>query len=119
MPLNTLQLAVKREIFKPVFLNFPFLDRLPLPSRIHARKLAKDFRHQLQSALEASHATETEKMQPSSNNPGARLLGALRSRVFNEKQFLHNLLIVFVAGQENPQLGMISMMYLFAKHPVS
>ncbi|KLU85227.1 hypothetical protein MAPG_04257 [Magnaporthiopsis poae ATCC 64411] len=118
VPLNTLQLAVKREIFKPVFLNFPFLDRLPLPSRMYARKLVRDFRHQLQSALETSHAAETtEKTQLSSNKLGARLLGALRSGIFNQKQFLDNLLIVFVAGQENPQLGMISMMYLLAKHP--
>jgi cytochrome P450 len=49
---------------------------------------------------------------------GRRMLDARDSGVWNEKQLLDNLTVAFVAGQENPQLCMISTLYLLAKHPV-
>jgi cytochrome P450 len=47
------------------------------------------------------------------------MLDAAEAGLWSEKQLLDNLTVVFVAGQENPQLLMISALYLLAKHPVS
>ena len=47
------------------------------------------------------------------------MIVARDSGQWNEKQLLDNLTVAFVAGQENPQLCMISTLYLLAKHPVS
>ncbi|KAK3291771.1 cytochrome P450 [Chaetomium fimeti] len=114
--INALQMAVKREIFKPIFMNFPILDRLPLPGRKRARNMVTAFKNQLKSALVASHV-EKPVAGLESDKLGARLLAAMESSLWTEKQFLDNLTVTFVAGQENPQLLMISMLYLLAKHP--
>ncbi|QLI74154.1 Cytochrome P450-DIT2 [Metarhizium brunneum] len=45
-----------------------------------------------------------------------RLLSARDSGQLTEKQFRDNLAVLFVAGQENPQLAILSTMYLLAKH---
>ncbi|EFY94554.1 Cytochrome P450 CYP56F1 [Metarhizium robertsii ARSEF 23] len=46
-----------------------------------------------------------------------RLLSARDSGQLTEKQFRDNVTVLFVAGQENPQLAILSTMYLLAKHP--
>lgn len=50
---------------------------------------------------------------------GSRLFAARESGVLTHKQFRDNLNVVFVAGQENPQLAMLSALYLLGKYPVS
>ncbi|KAK0736370.1 cytochrome P450 [Apiosordaria backusii] len=118
-PINLLQSAVKREIFKPIFMNFPFLDQLPFPSRMRARQTVNKFRAALKDALIESH----DASSPRSSAPwpkdglGRRMLDAHESGLWDEKQLLDNLTVAFVAGQENPQLCMISTLYLLAKHP--
>ena len=113
--LHQLQLAVKREIFKPIFMNFPVLDRFGklIPCRVRARNMVEQF----SAALERSVRHGQGSPQPA--NLGARLIAARDSGVLTEKQFRDNLKVLFVAGQENPQLLLISMLYLLAKHPVS
>lgn len=117
-PINVLQSAVKREIFKPIFMNFPILDRLPFPSRARARETVSKFKNELKRAL-----IESQKHNPlfptSPEGLGRRMLEARDSGSWTEKQLLDNLTVAFVAGQENPQLCMISTLYLLAKHPVS
>jgi unspecific monooxygenase len=98
-------------------MNFPFLDSLGIPSRQRARKLASHFTDQLVLALE-NGAEGKAVGGTKSELPGA-LLAARRSGVLTEKQFRDNVTILFVAGQENPQLAIISTLYLLAKHPVS
>ncbi|KAK4196410.1 putative cytochrome P450 [Triangularia verruculosa] len=120
-PINSLQSAVKREIFKPTFMNFPFLDRFPFPSRMRARNTVNTFRAALKEGLIASH----DASSPKSSAPwpkeglGRRMLDAHRYGLWDDKQLLDNLTVAFVAGQENPQLCMISTLYLLAKHPES
>ncbi|KAE8407481.1 cytochrome P450 [Aspergillus pseudonomiae] len=111
--LHQLQLAVKREIFKPIFMNFPVLDRFGrlIPCRVRARNMVEQF----SAALERSVRHGQGSPQPA--NLGARLIAARDSGVLTEKQFRDNLKVLFVAGQENPQLLLISMLYLLAKHP--
>lgn len=76
------------------------------------------FKNELKDALKASHTEDCEDWL-TSDKLGSRLLGAVESGLWSEKQFLDNLTVTFVAGQENPQLLMISTLYLLAKHPVS
>ncbi|KAL9106117.1 MAG: hypothetical protein Q9227_008817 [Pyrenula ochraceoflavens] len=45
------------------------------------------------------------------------LLAAKMSGIITAKQFRDNLNVAFVAGQENPQLALISTLYLLGKHP--
>jgi len=47
------------------------------------------------------------------------MMDARESGMWTEKQLLDNLTVLFVASQENPQLCMISTLYLLAKHPVT
>jgi len=114
--LNMLQSEVKRKIFKPIFLNFPFFDREIIPSRKEARMAVARFSEELSSRLIASH---TEKVSESkSESLGSRLLAAREDGRITERQFRDNLNVTFVAGQENPQLSLISTLYLLGKHPV-
>ncbi|KAB8269543.1 cytochrome P450 [Aspergillus minisclerotigenes] len=111
--LHQLQLAVKREIFKPIFMNFPVLDRFGklIPCRVRARKVVEQFSAALEYGVRHGQGT------PKPTNLGARLIAARDGGVLTEKQFRDNLNVLFVAGQENPQLLLISMLYLLAKHP--
>ncbi|EAQ88647.1 hypothetical protein CHGG_05266 [Chaetomium globosum CBS 148.51] len=118
-PINVLQSAVKREIFKPVFMNFPVLDRFPFPSRTRARRAVDRFKNELKRALVESQERSLglPGLAPTSDGLGQRMLAARESGLWDEKQLLDNLTVAFVAGQENPQLCMISTLYLLAKHP--
>ncbi|KAK0671254.1 putative cytochrome P450 [Cercophora samala] len=118
-PINVLQSAVKREIFKPIFMNFPFLDQFPFPSRLHARATVDKFRDALKEALIESHDPSSAKSSAPwpKDGLGRRMLDAHQSGLLDERQLYDNLTVLFVAGQENPQLCMISTLYLLAKHP--
>ncbi|KAE8325967.1 cytochrome P450 [Aspergillus sergii] len=111
--LHQLQLAVKREIFKPIFMNFPVLDRFGklIPCRVRARNVVEQFSAALEYGVRHGQGT------PKASNLGTRLMAARDGGVLTEKQFRDNLNVLFVAGQENPQLLLISMLYLLAKHP--
>ncbi|KAF7558213.1 hypothetical protein G7Z17_g208 [Cylindrodendrum hubeiense] len=113
-PINVMQSQVKMQIFKPIFMNFPVLDRLPFPSRTRAREVVRLFKNELKRALVVSHEKDDAQ---SSDGLGRRMLDAAKAGVLTEQQLLDNLTVAFVAGQENPQLAMTSMMYLLAKHP--
>ena len=78
---------------------------------------ARNVVEQFSAALE--HAVQHGQGTPKPSNLGARLIAARDGGVLTKKQFRDNLNVLFVAGQENPQLLLISMLYLLAKHPVS
>ncbi|KAK3900200.1 cytochrome P450-DIT2 [Staphylotrichum tortipilum] len=115
-PINVLQSAVKREIFMPIFMNFPILDRFPFLSRTRARQVVKRFKDELRRAVAASQKC-VSGTSTSSDGLGRTMLDARDSGQWTEKQLQDNLTVAFVAGQENPQLCMISTLYLLAKHP--
>ena len=113
--IHLLHTALKRQIFKPIFMNFPVLDRLPIPSREMARKTISHFKDELSSSLARFH--EKSDLEFPSDKLGARLLRARYSGELTEKQFRDNLTVLFVAGQENPQIALVSTLYLLAQHP--
>lgn len=118
------QLAVKREIFKPLYLNFPFLDRLPIPSRIAARAAVHKFAANLVAEITKVHGTkggnssEKDTKDASNITVGSALAIAKEKGELTEQQFRDNAVIVFVAGHENPQLLITSLLYLLAKNKV-
>lgn len=99
-------------------MSFPFLDRVPF-IRNRARHAVGLFKNELKRALLASHHMEKTPLSDPSDRLGRRMLDARASGMWDEKQLLDNLTVAFVAGQENPQLLMISSLYVLAKHPVS
>lgn len=114
-PMHQIQMTVKREIFKPLFLNFPFLDIFPIPSRQRARQLVDQFANQLCSKVLDSHQhAHEEKMTNAS--AGCHLVQAYQSGLLTETQFRHNVSIILIAGHENPQLLFQSLFFLLGKH---
>lgn len=111
-----LQLAVKREIFKPTFLNFPFLDLFPIPSRKRARRLADTFTNELCRAVLRGH--RHGHVDPPADRLGCRMVQAYESRLLTERQFQDNMTSVFLAGHENPQLLLVSLIYLLGQNQV-
>ncbi|KAF4542619.1 Cytochrome p450 family protein [Lasiodiplodia theobromae] len=114
-PMHQMQMTVKREIFKPLFLNFPFLDRFPIPSRQRARQLVDEFASQLcTKVLESHQHAHDEKMANAS--AGCHLVQAYKSELLTEQQFRHNVSIILIAGHENPQLLFQSLLFLLGQH---
>ncbi|KAK6459979.1 Dit2 protein [Scheffersomyces coipomensis] len=102
---------VKSQIFKPLYLNFPFLDMLPIPSRQKAMEEVRKFRDYFaQLVLGSRQSGET------SNLAGNKLIEAYQNNSINFKSFTDNIIILMVAGHENPLLLMLSLLYVIAKN---
>lgn len=99
---------VKAQIFKPIYLTFPFLDLL-VPSRFKTRKEVAAFKE---------YFCDTIKTQSGNGKVSKKLLEALKDGTFTEKQFTDNAMIVMIAGHENPQLFLSSLLYVLAKNPI-
>jgi unspecific monooxygenase len=118
------QLAVKREIFRPLYLNFPRLDCLPIPSRVAARAAVHSFAANLVAKITEAHGTKSSGRDESNDDSaknitvGSALVSAKEAGELTEQQFRDNAVIVFVAGHENPQLLITSLLYLLAKNKV-
>ncbi|KAF2269136.1 putative cytochrome P450 [Lojkania enalia] len=113
-PLHAFQMEIKPIVFNPIFLNFPFLDHFQFKSRQMGRQLVKKFRNSLHTSIAKAHNHVCDR---NSHNLGCRLLGAHKDGLLNEKQLNDNLVSTFLAGHENPQLALISLMYLLGDHP--
>ncbi|BCS29504.1 cytochrome P450 monooxygenase xanG [Aspergillus puulaauensis] len=115
-PLHAFQLRIKPKIFDPIFLNFPFLDHLNLSTRQEARKLVAEFTDELCNTVQKGHTDchSHEKAVP--KNLGCRLLRAHETGMLTERQLRHNMISTFLAGHENPQLLLISALFLLADH---
>ncbi|EAS35169.3 Dit2 protein [Coccidioides immitis RS] len=112
--LHKFQMMLKPLIFDPVFLNFPFLDHFNFPSRQRARRLARQFANELCQTVQRGHQhAHTDK---STSNVGCSVIGAFEQGILSEKQFRNNMVSVFLAGHENPQLLLVSMMFLLGEH---
>lgn len=102
---------VKAQIFRPLFMNFPFLDSLPLKSRVAAHQSVKSFKkHYCQKIINEITPENLPRLGPV-------LATSYEHHEISEKQFQDNAIIVLVAGHENPQLLITSLLYVIAKHP--
>ena len=106
-PISVMHAAIKRNIFKPLFLFFPILDELRLPSRQKVKHMIDKLYLQILEAIEAS-PTKSE----------TNLLSAMRKAVdagqWTDKQFRDNCMITFIAGHENTQQAITSLLYYLA-----
>lgn len=102
---------IKNEVFKPAFLLLPLLDRLPIPSRQRTRQTVREFKKDYMEMLMEAKTPENMKRL------GPKLAEAYEEGVITEKQFQDNATIAMVAGHENPQLLLTSLMYTVAKYP--
>lgn len=107
-------LNIKKQIFNPFYLNFPFFDKFPIPSRIKAFSDVNFFRDKLVDKVK-ERLVRTNRFSQSS--VGAGLLKAHYNGDLTYKQLSDNIVIILVAGHENPQLFFSNLVYLFAKHP--
>lgn len=110
-PLHMLQMEMKPIVFKPIFMNFPFLDYLPLEVRRLGRVLIKQFRGTLRTAITKGHSQHVCNEKDRSN-VACRLIGSHREGTLTDKDLDDNLVSTFLAGHENPQLALMSLMYL-------
>lgn len=110
--LHTRLKAVKAQIFKPLYMNFPFLDSFPIRSRLEARKTVRQFRTFYKDLVIAA------QMPGNCNTDSAayKLYSSYKNGILTEKQMIDNLVIILVAGHENPQIFFTSLLYCMAKH---
>ncbi|CDO93026.1 unnamed protein product [Kluyveromyces dobzhanskii CBS 2104] len=105
---------VKQQIFKPIFLSFPFLDLLPIRSRQKARMDVADFRNMLLDTVHTNLIMNYTYEQ--TNNAATGLIKEWKLKGINDEQLKDNLVIILVAGHENPQLLLTTLFYLLAKY---
>jgi cytochrome P450 len=110
-------MKIKPSIFNPIFINFPFLDHLPLKSRRQARQVTQHFRNELSATIENGHQHQHSADDDSSI--GCRLIHAHETGALTDQQYQDNLVSLFIAGHENPQLLLTSLMFLLGENPVS
>ncbi|KAH3901044.1 putative cytochrome P450 SCDLUD_002518 [Saccharomycodes ludwigii] len=113
-PLHSQLKQVKAEIFQPLYLNFPFLDLLPIPNRIKARKNVLKFKQNVVNHVEKNLISNYNFEQ--TQFPSSDLIRAYRNDDITEKQLTDNMMIMLIAGHENPQLLLTTTLYLLAKY---
>jgi cytochrome P450 len=101
-PLHTIQMKLKPILFNPIFLNFPFLDHLPLKVRKLGRRLIVQFRDTLRTAVAKGHDHCCNEND--SRSIACRLIGSHREGILSDKEMDDNLSVTFLAGHENSQL---------------
>lgn len=114
VPLHEHLMRIKRQIFQPLFLTFPFLDLLPLPQRKKAFIDIEEFRKilvdKVQERLIENYEFEQTKFVSSD------LVRSYQNKDLTHKQLTDNIVIMLVAGHENPQLLLTSLLYFLGKH---
>nr|AOE45524.1 CYP56D2 [[Candida] oregonensis] len=101
---------VKQMIFTPLFMMFPFLDRLPIACRKRAREAVHSFKKGYADQILEERCSENN------NRVGPRLAESFEVGEITEKQFQDNSIMALLAGHENPQLVLTSLLYILAKH---
>ena len=107
-------IRIKKQIFHPFFLTFPFLDVLPIPSRKKAFKDVVSFRELLVKRVQDELVNNYKFEQ--TTFAASDLIRAHNNEIIDYKQLTDNIVIILVAGHENPQLLFNSSLYLLAKY---
>ncbi|KAH7372295.1 Dit2 protein [Pyrenochaeta sp. MPI-SDFR-AT-0127] len=114
-PLSKLQSEIKPKIFNPFYLNFPMLDHFKIASREEARQLVVKFKNELCDIVLSGHKHKHSQGMDS-NHLGCRLVTAYETGLINRYHLQQNCLSMFLAGHENPQILLLSMMRMLAEH---
>lgn len=100
---------LKKKIFQPLYMNFTFLDSFPIPSRVRARKAVTDFKSYITNKIQSERTNENTKKL------GSRLAASYEAGEITKKQFQDNAVIAIVAGHENPQILLTTVIFFLAK----
>lgn len=101
---------VKAQIFRPLFMTLPFLDKFPIASRMRARETVRSFKQNYCRQI------EREITPHNFARLGPQLAHSFHTHQITRQQFEDNAVIALVAGHENPQLLITSVLYVLAKH---
>ncbi|KAL6935664.1 hypothetical protein ACO0R3_000716 [Hanseniaspora guilliermondii] len=107
---------IKKDIFKPIFMAFPFLDNFPIKSRTDTRKHIDLFKEELLDEVKKNLIDNFQYEQESYLNAGANLVKENSKGNISKDELLDNLVILLVAGHENPQLLLTSLIYVLGKY---
>ncbi|QLG72750.1 hypothetical protein HG535_0D04590 [Zygotorulaspora mrakii] len=105
---------IKKQIFHPFFLTFPFFDSFPIPARKKAFKEVEYFRQELVSHIQQQLIKNFKFEQ--TTFVSSDLVRAFNNQTINYKQLTDNLVILLVAGHENPQLLLTTSLYFLGKY---
>ncbi|XBW37979.1 hypothetical protein QEN19_003564 [Hanseniaspora menglaensis] len=107
---------IKKEIFKPLFMAFPFLDNLPINSRKNTRRSIRSFKESLFLLVQQNLIANYKYEQETYLNPAANLIKNHKNGILTKDELLDNLAILLIAGHENPQLLLTSLIYILGKY---
>ncbi|CCK69555.1 putative cytochrome P450 KNAG_0C04530 [Huiozyma naganishii CBS 8797] len=107
-------LLIKKQIFHPLFLTFPFLDLFPIPMRKEAFKNVESFRKILVERVRQNMIENYQFEQ--TDFAASNLIRSYNAEKINYTQLTDNIVILLVAGHENPQLLITTCLYLLAKY---
>ncbi|MCJ1248314.1 hypothetical protein MMC30_005531 [Trapelia coarctata] len=118
-PIEQLQSAMKRSIFKPLYMNFPSLDKYPwlFRSRRRAFMLVHQFETILYNQVRSRSGKSAGAAGVGKSDSLIHLLEqALLEGKITDNQFRANLKITFITGHENVQLLLNSMFWQIGKN---
>jgi len=123
MRINALQSIIKRTIFKPLYFNFPVLDKYPMifTSRRRAFAIMKEFEDLLYN-LVRNRPRKLSRKEPVASQDELvvhMLERALEEGKITEEQFRANLKITFLTAHENTQQLLSSMFWKLGNDQVS
>lgn len=113
-PLHDHLMHIKKQIFHPFFLTFPIFDHLPIPARKRGFKDVEQFRKQLVQHVD-DQLVKNYKFEQTTF-AASDLIRAYNKDEISRKQLTDNIVILLVAGHENPQLLLTTSLYLLAKY---
>lgn len=123
MRIEVLQSIIKRTIFKPLFFNFPALDKYPtiFPSRRRAYAIMKEFEDLLYNLVRNRPRKFSSKERVDSKDELLihMMERGLEQGKIDETQFRANLKITFLTAHENTQQLLNSMFWELGKNQVS
>lgn len=114
VPLHEHLIRIKKKIFHPFFLTFPFFDLLRLPQRRKGFIDVQKFREVLVSRVQ-DQMIENYKFEQT-NFVSSDLIRAYNNKIIDYKQLTDNIVILLVAGHENPQVLLTTCFYMLAKY---
>ena len=107
MRIEELQSIIKRTLFKPLYFNFPVLDKYPqiFKSRITAFAIMKEFEDLLYHQVRTNPRKFARKapLQPQDELVVHMMERALENGTITDEQFRANIKIVFLTAHENTQ----------------
>lgn len=118
--LEALQTIIKRTLFKPLYFNFPDLDKYPwlFTSRKTAYRIMYEFEDKLFNAVRERINRQREKGITTTEMVSHMLEEAYRDGRINEQQFRDNLKITFLTAHENAQQLINSLFWELGKNQV-